>query len=488
MLFHTLVFFLFSLFTTLASCRAFTPDSSLPIPAVDRSLDRRSELAARTYIVDFKSDASEDEIQKHTAWIKDLRVLSEDGHVTRGLKHEFSLGSRGYSAVLDPADVETVRQQPEVSAVRAVAVSPPSSSFGRVVQPPVLNNQLLPPQRQLTTSDGNPVVEAISDLSELFLHPNKGWNFARISHRNFTLGYDFGPWLHNSYLGQGVSVYVLDTGIVVEHPGFKGSTVVRGANFVDGGRGDDVAGHGTMCGGTISGENGVAPNARLVSVKVADDTDRSLADDVVAGINWVVSEPGPNTLKVISLSQYNFTQTPSVTGAIEAAIARGVHVVVCAGNDNRNACSTSPSNSPSAVVVGSIDAFDRIPVKSTSEQAAAGIAAGDMATAYNIEGTNLGPCLTIFAPGSMVPTLDNHVLKAKDEYRYFGWGTSVAAPQVAAIVANRLSEVGPTSPTAMKEWLVSVATRGQIVGERMGSPDLIAFEGKEGPLGGILGG
>jgi serine protease len=200
-----------------------------------------------------------------------------------------------------------------------------------------------------------------------------------------------------------------------------------------------------------------------------DDNNRSACDDVVAGIEWVISEPGPSNMKVISMSHYGFSGKPDVSTAVAKAIKKGVHFIVSAGNDGKDACATEPSNARGVISVGSINGYNKFPIQGQP----------DLIGGLNgkvPEGTNVGPCVTIFGPGSFVPTLSTKNINP--EYRYFSWGTSISAPQVAAIVANRLSAVGPLSPKEMVNWLIKAGTKGQIEETDMrGSPNLILFSG-----------
>ncbi|TID13669.1 Subtilisin-like proteinase Spm1 [Venturia nashicola] len=410
-----------------------------------------------TYIVKFKDDISEEVIKNHTSWIQSTTQYNEDGTVSRGIRHIFSLAFDGYSAVLDQETVRQVRQSPEVFYVNTVGTSVPPKTVLTLADPA--------PEPQIRTT--NRITNDNSNPDTVQTEPHKGWNANRLSHRDYKASnYAPGPYLHDGYQGQGVNVYVLDTGINLAQPGFRGSSVVHGKNFVRGAGPSDVNGHGTMCAGVIAGNYaGLAPKANTTNVKIANDLDRAACDDTVAGIEWVVNQPGNNNMKVISMSQTGFTGRPDVSTAVAAAVKKGVHVVVCAGNYDVDACNVEPGNAPGAIVVGSVDAYNKLPTKATQP-----------------EGTNVGKCVTLFAPGSKVPTLS--AKNISPDYRYWAWGTSIAAPQVAALVANQLSRVGPQKPEEIRQWLVKTATKGQIVGDLRGSPNLIAFSG----VGEILGG
>ncbi|KAF1810962.1 subtilisin-like protein, partial [Eremomyces bilateralis CBS 781.70] len=326
----------------------------------------------------------------------------------------------GYSAKLDDQTVELVRRQDEIA------------SIGR-------SNSV---QRRDITVEGG-----------------RGWNAVRLSLRTYNGAYNSGPWTHDDYLGQSVTIYVLDTGINIQHPGFQGSEVRFGANMVSRSNNNDNHGHGTMCAGVIAGKaNGLSPRATTIAVKIASDQNVSQTDDVVAGIEWVLRQPGDNNMKVISMSHYGFSGVPDVSTAVAAAIRAGVHFVVCAGNDQRDSCQVQPANAVGVISVGSVNGYNALPKKPDEAQ-----------------GTNIGKCVTIFAPGSRVPSLSTHNINSR--YQYYSWGTSVAAPQVAALIANRLSALGPQTPADMKKWLEETATKDQIIGDLGGSPNLIAFNG-----------
>jgi len=409
-----------------------------------------------TYVITFAKNATRTVQKDHISWLKELEARNHEV----AIRHIFSLAFQGYSAVLNANTLENIRQKNEVESIDYVGLSTlQRETITSILEPETVNRQVDQRGREPETRQG------------IMVQPNRGWNANRISHRNFTKGYNAGPWVSNSrYLGRGVTVYVLDTGINLKNTGFRGTQMIFGANLV-GSRNamrrvsdNDIHGHGTMCAGVIAGnKHGLSPSARVVAVKIANDQNRSATDDVVAGIEWVLSQPGDNNLKVISMSHYGFTGVPDVGRAVD----RGLHFVVCAGNDGRDACRVQPSNARGVISVGSINGLNRLPVKGTSD-----IGGREM------ESTNIGRCVTIFAPGTRVPTLS--AKNIDPNYQYFSWGTSVAAPQVAALIANRLSEVGKQSPAQIRSWLQSTATKGQIEGDLKGSPNLILYNGLGG--------
>lgn len=97
------------------------------------------------------------------------------------------------------------------------------------------------------------------------------------------------PYVYPTSAGEGVTAYVIDTGIKLDHPDFEGRAVFgfkAKPNY-----GEDGNGHGTHCAGTIGSKTwGVAKKVQLVSVKVLSDSGSGSYADVLAGINWVAND------------------------------------------------------------------------------------------------------------------------------------------------------------------------------------------------------
>ena len=125
----------------------------------------------------------------------------------------------------------------------------------------------------------------------------------------------------------------------------------------------DTYGHGTHMAGIIAGERsdapGIAPGARIVSVKVAGHDGITTVPQVVAAIDWVVEHHNTDGLniRVLNLSLGQAGVTSHVGDALSAAVERawdaGIVVVVAAGN--RGATQghlDSPAIDPYAISVG----------------------------------------------------------------------------------------------------------------------------------------
>ena len=126
---------------------------------------------------------------------------------------------------------------------------------------------------------------------------------------------------------QSVVVAVLDTGISTDNQHLT-DRVVAEVNFTDSLTSDDLHGHGTHMAGTIAA---IAPECRLMNVKVADDMGRCEPSLVARGIIWAVDH-GADVIN-ISLS---VVASPDLEKAIDYAWSQGAMIVAAAGNKGRS--------------------------------------------------------------------------------------------------------------------------------------------------------
>jgi thermitase len=120
-----------------------------------------------------------------------------------------------------------------------------------------------------------------------------------------------------------IVVAVLDTGINKDNPDLA-ERVVAEVNFSDSPTSDDLYGHGTHMAGTIAS---IAPDCRLMNVKVADDTGKCQPSVVAKGIVWAVKHGA----KIINMS-LAMTSSPDLEEAVNYAWNQGAMVIAAAGN------------------------------------------------------------------------------------------------------------------------------------------------------------
>ncbi|MFI7072439.1 type VII secretion-associated serine protease mycosin [Micromonospora sediminicola] len=162
--------------------------------------------------------------------------------------------------------------------------------------------------------------------------------------------------------GRGVVVAVIDSGVDGAHPDLAGQ-VLPGLDLVDpdGAGGPDPVGHGTTVAGLIAGRAdddrgvvGLAPDARILPVRVLDAENRYDDALVIAkAVRWAVD----NGARVINLSLGGSGDSPALAAALDYAFARDVVVVACTGN---LATSTStkvwyPAREPGVLAVTGLD-------------------------------------------------------------------------------------------------------------------------------------
>ncbi len=154
----------------------------------------------------------------------------------------------------------------------------------------------------------------------------------------------------------GVLVAVLDTGIDQQHEDLAGR-IVGSINFSDSQTVSDRLGHGTHVAGIIAatagngiGIAGVAPSARLLNVKIADDKGMVWASTVAKGIIWAVD----NGAKIINMSLAIPAATPALEEAVNYAWSKGVVIIAAAGNTG-SSVPTYPASCPNVIAVAATD-------------------------------------------------------------------------------------------------------------------------------------
>lgn len=132
-----------------------------------------------------------------------------------------------------------------------------------------------------------------------------------------------------------ILIAVLDTGIDQQHEDLA-DKVVASVNFTDSPTVSDVYGHGTHVAGIIAasvdndfGIAGLAPDCRLMNVKVANDRGLCDAAAVAKGIVWAID----NGARVINLSLTISEPTQSLEKAVDYAWSKGAVIIAAAGND-----------------------------------------------------------------------------------------------------------------------------------------------------------
>ncbi|KAK9375446.1 peptidase S8/S53 domain-containing protein [Lipomyces chichibuensis] len=383
------------------------------------------------YIVVFKENATAEQIATHYTWMN--REISVTGHKFR--QRIF----RRFDKVLHAYAGRFVRPFAFMIAMR--------------------------PEVDFVESD---IVMHMSDVQY-----DAGYNLARLSHRKRVTGKNDNVFMYDENPGLGVTVYVLDTGIMVDHEEFQPDRATF-VNLVLLSSPKDRAGHGTHVAGTAVGNTfGVAKSANVVGVKVLNDLGSGSASTIISGLQYVADKHADNGGPSVINMSLGGSFSQSLNKAVRNTISQGIHVVTAAGNNRGgNACNISPASDPSVMTVAASDEQD-------------GVAAF----------SNVGPCVDVFAcdiasnvfkpsatstnflrPGANIrSSWINH----RGSSRTLS-GTSMSAPLVSGLTAYLVAKDPGASVADIQEQIRDLATRNLLDGipeSPAGTPNLIAFNG-----------
>lgn len=294
---------------------------------------------------------------------------------------------------------------------------------------------------QLTALRANPAVAAIEQDQVVRVgttQANPPWGLDRIDQRALPLS--------NSYTytatAPNVHAYVIDTGIEASHREFEGraSQDFNGVDLILG----DCHGHGTHVSGTIGAKTyGVAKKVRLHGVKVLNCVGAGLNSTVIAGIDWVASNHVKPAVANMSLGG---GKSDAVNTATNNLANRGVFVAVAAGNEDANACDSSPASAANATTVMASDKNDN-----------------------KASFSNFGSCAHLYAPG--VSVLSTSLLGGTSTLS----GTSMASPHVAGVAALYKGTFGDAPFGTVRSWLVNNGTGGVIKGNPAGTANVLLY-------------
>jgi serine protease AprX len=302
-------------------------------------------------------------------------------------------------------------------------------------------------------------------------------------------------WWDAGYTGQGVDVAIIDTGVSPVEGLATPDKIVYGPDLSLESQAPnltnlDANGHGTFMAGIIAGRGsdaepgtyatdrtdflGVAPDARIVSVKVGNADGATDVSQVIAAIDWVVQHRTDNGLniRVLNLS-YGTNSTQSYTHdplayAVERAWRAGIFVVTAAGNAGyvaRTGSLTDPASDPKIFAVGASDSRntattddDRVPSFSST---------GNIFRSPDLvaPGTHI---VSLRVPGSFIDETHGNTGRVTDTL-FRGSGTSEAAAFVAGAAALVIQQRPEIKPDELKKlFLMNAISLDGLAGRKQG--------------------
>jgi len=302
----------------------------------------------------------------------------------------------------------------------------------------LLNSIRMNPLVQYVEIDQTVSIEQTCEVQETSL-----WNLDRISETLLDLD---GFYHYEGQSGDGVDVYILDTGVYLQHTGFGGRAIFGWSAFTDQ---NDGNGHGTHVAGTVGSTTwGVAKKTTLIAIKVLDNSGSGSWAGVISGVGQTTTMYRTRGKPSVANMSLGGGISTAVDDSVKDSIAAGVSYAVAAGNSNANACNYSPANVREAITAGSTTSTDN-----------------------RSSFSNFGTCVDVFAPGSTITSAwignPNAILTIS--------GTSMASPHVAGIAALILHNNPQYTPANVKQALQASATNGLVINPGAGSPNLLAY-------------
>jgi len=293
----------------------------------------------------------------------------------------------------------------------------------------------------------SPDVVGVEQDGYVELDQVRSWDLDRIDDENLPPDQSSNPTFGNS--GQGVTAYVIDTGILASHVEFEG----RATQEFDstGGSNADCHGHGTHVAGTVGAKTyGVANKVKLVGVKVLSCSGKGSLSGFIAGIDWVKANAKKPATANISLGGI---RSIAVNTSIKNLVTSGVTTVVVAGNNSGDMCQKSTKSELSAITVAS-------------------------ATQANTRSSfsNWDKCVDVFAPGSGIksPWIGSNTATKIIS------GTSMASPHVCGTVALYLGQDSNLSPTVVALKIRADSNSKKILNSRSGTSNRMLVVGGSG--------
>jgi subtilisin family serine protease len=280
------------------------------------------------------------------------------------------------------------------------------------------------------------------------------WHLDRIVKRDLPLNNSFeynypGSCLKNKDVQ--IHTYIVDTGIDVKHSEFEGRATWL-ANFADN-INTDCNNHGTHCAGLVGSKSyGVCKDANLFAVKVLDCEGSGSYSGILSGLEFIFKRhkqqlvSNPNTKSIVSMSLGGgFSR--AINRAVETLIkSDSMYVAVAAGNEDSDACKTSPASASGVLTIMASDKYDK--------------------RAYF---SNYGTCADLYSPGvDILSTIPN-------EGRAIYSGTSMATPNLVGVLNHYLDQFPNLNMQKIKNKMMMDSSKNKLSENPRNTNNLLVY-------------
>ncbi|KAL0479554.1 subtilase-type proteinase [Acrasis kona] len=318
---------------------------------------------------------------------------------------DFGPGFRGFVAKLSPLAINAIKKNNDIIGVtRSELVIPP---------PTAVNNNYIYKHQQNNVTWGLDILDGVLDHKYVYEGD-----------------------------GSGVDVYIVDSGIDVNHKEFEGRAKWGYPNDHQ----EDEMGHGTHVAGIIGSKTyGVAKKCTLIAVRVLG-ANGGYSADILTGLSYIIkSAKKSGKPSVVNMSMTSFTPQKDINDAAAAVLKSGIAFVTASGNQGADSCRVSPSMVPGIMSVAASDKDD-----------------------VYWESSNSGPCCKVVAPGVDVLStcIKSEGLVCEKT------GTSMASPHVAGVLAQAYSTHKFEDVSAAFEYVLSKSRRDVLKGDLKKTPNI----------------
>lgn len=249
--------------------------------------------------------------------------------------------------IVDFTNNATQEQIDQYLSQNAATVVQTFSSFENIL---VLDAASQPPVTEIVESvvnDSENPIDLLSTATVSTLDNSDWWKISSAMAPDLSV-----PSITYDRKGDAAIVYMVDSGIKIDHPDFVGANVTNLYSF----NGDfaDYNGHGTALSSVISGRSAGLTDAAIKSVKIFQDGTPTLQSHILAALDSIISDAAINPGKLyIANMSWIISKNSYIEDKIRFMLDAGIYVIASAGNNGTAIQDVTPASMPEVFTVGS---------------------------------------------------------------------------------------------------------------------------------------